>query len=173
MHRPRDDYFSLVFQISTKRSPRNPLGRNATYARRAHPLHLPAPNRILAERRAHISGTDSQYVDAILLQFYPSSFTHGIESKLGRTVGRAEWQRNVPRNAGNIDDRSAALLAHDRDYGLHRRHRAEEIRFEQFVTGGHFQLRNRVKQSVASIVGPHIDALEMMQSKGEDAIDLF
>src|SRR5256885_8471895 len=45
---------------------------------------------------------------------------------------------------------------------------AEEIGFEHVAKGWHFHLRNRIEESVARVVDPYIDTLEVMQGQGED-----
>ena len=52
-------------------------------------------------------------------------------------------------DAGDIDDRTASLLTHDRNDGLHGRQSAEEIRFEKVVAGVHVHLGDGVEQAVA------------------------
>jgi len=79
----------------------------------------------------------------------------------------------MPGNTGDIDDRTATLLTHDWDDGLHRGEGAEEVGVEQIAAGVHVGLGNGVEEAVAGVVDPDIDPLEVMQRERENTIDFF
>src|SRR5450432_784756 len=76
-------------------------------------------------------------------------------------------------DARNIDDCPRALLLHDWDHRLHAFDGPEKIGVEQLAEIGHLHAGDRIQQSVAGVVDPDIDVVEVMHGEADDAVDFF
>ena len=76
-------------------------------------------------------------------------------------------------DAGNINYRAAALLAHRWENGLHGFNRAEEICFKHAAEGRHLHGCNFIGQAVARVVDPNVDAMKVMAGEADDAVDFL
>src|SRR3954447_6396060 len=173
MHRPWDDYFPLLLQISFQRSAGDTLRGDAANFRRPYRFRLGAFDGILPECSAHISRTDRQDVNVIFTQFDCSRFPDRIQRELAGAVNGVERKWNVSGNARDVNDGAAALPAHYRDHSVHRRHGTKKVRLEQVMACMHVGLCNGIEESVSCVVDPDIDALEVMQGQCEYAINFF
>src|SRR5690349_12347346 len=84
-----------------------------------------------------------------------------------------ERQWNVSGNAGNVDDRAASLLLHDRYNRLHAFECAEQVRVENLAHVGHGDAVERSQDTPARVVDPDVDSLEMMKREPNGSIDFF
>lgn len=144
MHCPGHDHFPLLLHVSMQRCAGDSAGSHAPRLRRANSFDFIPPHRVLAERRADIAGADGEHMNVLFFQFDAGSLADRIEGEFGAAVRRVKWQRDVPRHAGDVDDRSPALLPHYRNHRLHRRDSSEEIRGKHVLAGMHLHLRNGV-----------------------------
>jgi hypothetical protein len=84
---------------------------------------------------------------------------------------KRDW--NMPGHARYIYDRPRALLLHHGNHSLHGFDRPEEIGFKGLATGGHTHVRDGIQYSVAGVINPYVDALEVVEGEADDAINLL
>src|SRR3954466_7717855 len=120
MHGPGNNYFPFALEISLQRGRSHAFGCDSANRAGAYFFKLASPHSIFAERGADITGTDREYMDAVLLQFDSSSLTDRIERELAGAIAGVKRQWNMTGDAGDINDGPASLLAHHGDNGLHR-----------------------------------------------------
>jgi len=130
-------------------------------------------NRIRAEIRADIAGTYGHHVYPRALEFDARTLADRVHGKLRCAVNGMKRQRDMPSNARYIDNRARPLLLHHRNHRLHGFDSAEEISLEGLAARGHLHVSDRVQDSVARVVDPHVDALEMMEGEPHNPINLL
>src|SRR5215467_3721723 len=125
MHRPWHHHFTLPLQIAVDHRTRNPLGADSSGRLRPNLLKFVSLNGIDPEICPHIPRTHGHDVNARIRQLDPRSFADGIQRKFRSTINGLKGQRDMTSNARNIDNRSRALLPHDRNHRLHSFQRAK------------------------------------------------
>ncbi len=140
---------------------------------RADSLGLYPAQRIGGELSLNVSGTNRKNVDAAVCQFHARCLADGIHGKFRGAVNSVERYRDVPRYAGDVNDAAGPLLPHDRDHRFHAFNRPEEICFESFSAVGHIHRGHTIQDSVAGVIHPNVDVLEMMQDQSDHAINFF
>ena len=142
MHNPRDDHFSLLLYISMQHRASHPLRADAANRRRPDRLHFLSPQRVSPKVCAHVAWADGHHMNSEVLQFHSRRFAECIHGKFGRAVHSVEGKRDMPGNAGYINNCSRALLLHDWDNCQHGFNSTEEVGIECLATGCHVQLRD-------------------------------
>src|SRR5580692_12948139 len=84
---------------------------------------------------------------------------------------KRDW--DMPGHARYVDDRPRALLLHHRNHSLHGFDRPEEISFKGLATRGYIHVSDGIQYSVAGVINPYVDALEVVKGKADDAINLL
>src|SRR6266702_806484 len=129
MHDPRDDHFSLLLllYISMQHRARHPLRADAANRRRPDRLHFLSPQRVSPKVCAHIAWADGHHMNSEVSEFHSRRFAERIHGKLGRAVYSVEGKRDMPGDAGDINNRTLPLLLHDWDNCQHGFDSAEEV----------------------------------------------
>src|SRR3954463_4879950 len=103
-------YLAFPFEVAVESRTRNQV-RRRTFADgpTQTPMHLPS-HHVLREIRGDVSRTNREHIDAGVLQLDPGGLADRVQGELGGAVSRLVWHRNVPCDAGDVDDGPEPLL---------------------------------------------------------------
>jgi hypothetical protein len=88
-------------------------------------------------------------------------------------VGRHVWHGNVTGDAGDVDDRAAALLLHHWSHHLHGLNHGKQVGLKHPPAFSEIHVRDRIHESVTGIVHPHIHSSQAAQRGCEHAFEIF